>query len=173
MRFYRRSNVATLALGILAPFLLGASDFRVDFNERILAEHNRERKEMSVAPLQWDDELAAGAREWARYLSRTGRFEHSPDSPGQEPLGENIWGGTPAHYSPEQMVRLWIAEKKNYQPGVFPSNSRSGRVEDVSHYTQLIWRRTTRVGCALSGEGEEEILVCRYSSPGNVIGQPA
>ena len=35
----------------------------------------------------------------------------------------------------------------------------------------LVWRRTTHVGCALSAAGAEEILVCRYSSSGNVIGQ--
>jgi hypothetical protein len=171
MHFPRRSTLQKLLIVTLSPILLGSNGLRNNFDERILAAHNRERAQSSVPPLEWDDELAAGAAIWARHLSRTGKFEHSPDSPDQEPRGENIWGGTAGHYPAERMVHLWVAEKKFYKPGIFPQNSRSGRVEDVSHYTQLIWRRTARVGCALSAEGEEEILVCRYSSAGNVIGQ--
>ena len=166
-----RSNLRILILAALTPCLLGSLGPRTNFNERILAAQNQERSALSVPPLQWDDELARGAAEWADHLSRTSRFEHSPDPEGVEPLGENIWGGTPDYYPPESMVALWIAEKKHYQSGVFPSNSRTGKVEDVSHYTQLIWRRTTRVGCAISDSGREEVLVCRYSSAGNVVGQ--
>jgi hypothetical protein len=171
MHHLRRSTRRLFLLVAMTPFMIGSLGQRTNFDDRVLAAHNRERAQLSVPPLAWDEELAKGAAHWARHLSRTGRFEHSPDSPGAEPQGENIWGGTPKRYVPENMVGLWIAEKKHYKPGVFPANSRSGRVEDVSHYTQLIWRRTNRVGCAISGEGAEEVLVCRYSTAGNVIGQ--
>jgi hypothetical protein len=70
------------------------------------------------------------------------------------------------------MVGRWIAEKAHFKPGTFPNNSRSGRVEDVSHYTQLIWRKTTHVGCAASSVGHEEVLVCHYRTAGNIRGQP-
>lgn len=69
------------------------------------------------------------------------------------------------------MVELWIAEKAFYVPGVFPANSRSGRVQDVGHYTQLIWKDTTHVGCGIGRGRQEEILVCRYHRPGNIIGR--
>ena len=170
MRVTRHSSLRIILLLAATPFVVGSIGPRTNFNDRILAAHNRERAEMSVPPLEWDDKLATNAADWAGHLSRTGRFEHSPDAPGQEVEGENIWGGTPGYYLPENMIRLWIAEKKNFQPGVFPSNSRSGAVEDVSHYTQLVWRKTSRVGCAVNADGKEEILVCRYSSPGNVVG---
>jgi hypothetical protein len=51
--------------------------------------------------------------------------------------------------------------------------STSGQWEDVGHYTQVIWRDTTQVGCALVtvASGEDEILVCRYLDGGNVTGQ--
>jgi len=161
-------------LGLLlaaAPLLIGGLGPRTNFNERLLAAQNRERAVVAVPPLAWDDRLAEGAAQWARHLSRTGRFEHSPDHPGTEPQGENIWGGTPGYYLPENMVGLWAAEKKAFKPGIFPDNSRTRRVEDVSHYTQMIWRRTTHVGCATSVAGREEIMVCRYRTAGNVIGQ--
>ena len=69
------------------------------------------------------------------------------------------------------MVGLWVAEKSDYRPGVFPNNSRSGDVEKVGHYTQVIWRTSHRVGCATALGREEEFLVCRYSDAGNVMGQ--
>jgi hypothetical protein len=69
------------------------------------------------------------------------------------------------------MVGLWVAEKKDYRPGVFPNNSRSGDVENVGHYTQLIWRGSGQVGCATAVGRSEEFLVCRYSQAGNVYGE--
>jgi hypothetical protein len=69
------------------------------------------------------------------------------------------------------MDAMWIDEKSHYKPGIFPDNSRTGDLEDVGHYTQLMWRDTGRVGCAKSDNGENEVLVCRYAAAGNVIGE--
>jgi len=171
MVLFKRSHLRLLAMLAATPLLVGSLGPRTNFNERLLAAQNRERAQLAVPLLQRDDELARGAADWAQHLSRSGRFEHSPDAPGAEPQGENIWGGTPGYYMPENMVALWVAEKRDFQPGTFPANSRTGKVEDVSHYTQLIWRRTTHVGCATNFSGREEILVCRYSTAGNVVGQ--
>lgn len=160
-----------LLLAMASPLLIGSSGMRTSFDERLLATHNRERSMLGVPPLAWDTDLAKGALAWATHLSRTGKFEHSPDDASVEPEGENIWGGTPRAYMPEQMVGLWIAEKKYFKPGTFPNNSRSGRVADVGHYTQVIWRGTTHVGCGISAAGSDEIMVCRYRTAGNTYGQ--
>jgi cysteine-rich secretory family protein len=69
------------------------------------------------------------------------------------------------------MVRLWASEKRDYRPGIFPANSRSGDVENVGHYTQMIWRQSRQVGCATAVGRHEEFLVCRYSAAGNVYGE--
>jgi hypothetical protein len=37
----------------------------------------------------------------------------------------------------------------------------------------MVWRTTTQVGCATARTADEEVLVCRYSPPGNWIGQTA
>jgi len=151
-------------------FSTGATGYRTNFDARILDAQNRERAVAGVPALRWSDDLAVGAKQWADHLARTGGFYHSPDPPGQELLGENIWGGSPGAYTPEAMVGLWASEKRNFKYDVFPRTSRTGDVSDVSHYTQLVWRATGEVGCALSRGASEEILVCRYRNPGNVMG---
>jgi len=160
-----------LALVLCSPLMLGATVQRVDFNSRLLAAHNVERASLGVPALGWDPRLAADARIWAEELAATGRFEHSADEPGQPLQGENLWAGTPRAFSPEAMVALWRAERTDYRPGIFPNNSRSGDVEKVGHYTQLIWRNSRRVGCASAVGRNEEFLVCRYSEAGNITGQ--
>ena len=163
--------IGAIVIAATAGFMLsGAQGRTTNLNDRILAAHNRERSGLGVASLEWDVDLATGAQEWAEHLSRTGRFHHSPD-PGTSPEGENIWGGTPDSFTPEAMVGLWTAEKRHFKQGTFPENSATGNAADVGHYTQLIWRDTRRVGCGLSGAGSREILVCRYSAPGNIIGR--
>lgn len=157
-----------LAVMVTLP---GMADRLVNFEERVVAAHNRERAALGVPALKWDANLAVGAQEWAEHLAATGKFEHSPNVPNRPREGENIWGGTKGAYLPESMVDLWAAEKIHFMGGVFPRNSRSGRVQDVSHYTQLIWKETTHVGCGLAKGAHEEILVCRYRQPGNIIGQ--
>ena len=66
---------------------------------------------------------------------------------------------------------MWIEEKKDYRPGIFPANSRTGKFEDIGHYTQLMWRATGKVGCALANGRPYEVLVCRYREAGNVEGE--
>ena len=166
-------NRSFLAFALLlgSPVLMGATAVRSDFNQRVLAAQNSERAIAGVPSLAWSDTLSADAKVWADRLAATGRFEHSPDEAGQAPQGENLWAGTPRAFSPEAMVGLWIAEKRDYRPGIFPNNSRSGDVENVGHYTQVIWRNTRQVGCATALGKNEEGLVCRYSEAGNVYGE--
>lgn len=162
-------KIAFLALA--ATLLTGAQPRLGAINDRLLESHNRERALAGVPALRWNGGLAQRAQAWADHLAATGRFEHSPNLPGRPLEGENIWGGTSGAFRPESMVELWIAEKEYFIPGVFPRNSSTGRPQDVSHYTQLIWGRSAEVGCGLAQGVDEEILVCRYSEPGNVRGR--
>jgi hypothetical protein len=164
-------KIVPIALLLCSPLLIGGTATRADFNQRLLSAQNAERTAIGVPPLRWNQQLAADARVWADEMAATGRFEHSPDEPGEEPQGENLWAGTPRAFAPEAMVHLWVSEKRDYRPGVFPNNSRSGDVEHVGHYTQLIWRSSRQVGCATAVGRNEEFLVCRYSQAGNVYGE--
>jgi hypothetical protein len=135
--------------------------------------HNAARLAVGTTPLAWDATLADHARAYAAVLARTGKFQHAeqPMGPGRE--GENLFTGTAGAYSYAEMVGLWVAEKRYFTNQPMPGISTTGRWEDVGHYTQVVWRGTTRVGCALATGGGQDYLVCRYTPPGNVIGLKA
>jgi len=136
---------------------------------RLLAIHNRERTATGARPLVWDAALAAAAASYGRSLGPLGKLAHSPQAsrPGQ---GENLWMGTRDAYALEEMAESWAAEKSLFRPGMFPTVSTSRNWSDVGHYTQMIWKGTTRVGCAVHKSRQWDFLVCRYSPPGNVVG---
>ncbi|MBR8837151.1 MAG: hypothetical protein DSM106950_24885 [Stigonema ocellatum SAG 48.90 = DSM 106950] len=136
--------------------------------QEIVAAHNKYRAEVGVPPIEWSDELASQAQEWANYLSANHLFEHS----GAKGEGENIWMGTSRAYSFTQMIDSFGSEKQHFIKGVFPNVSNTGNWADVGHYTQVVWRNTTQVGCAgVDGSDGNYRLVCRYSPPGNFLGQ--
>ena len=47
-----------------------------DFASMILAGHNRERAALGVAPLVWNNEMAARAQDWVNYNLAHGTFTH-------------------------------------------------------------------------------------------------
>jgi hypothetical protein len=148
----------------------GAPSSDNGFDERILAVHNQEREQLGLQPLNWNTNLAQAAQRWADYLATTGRFEHAPEDPAA-PEGENLWAGTKGRFPPEAMVGAWTREKRFFHSGTFPDNSVTGNWEDVGHYTQVIWRKTTEIGCAQAESQQEDILVCRYNNAGNYVGE--
>jgi uncharacterized protein YkwD len=138
---------------------------------RVLRAHNAERARVGSAPLIWDEGLEREARAWAEHLLDTSSFAHDPSPHGH---GENLWTGWGGRtWTPEEMVGEWIAEKAQYRHGTFPAVSRTGDWTVVGHYTQLIWSRTTHVGCAVVSRGDRSVLACRYSPPGNIDGMRA
>ena len=136
----------------------------------IQSVHNRERAAVGVAPLNWSSELEAHAGIWATHLAALGSLQHSNSSqrPGE---GENLWMGSAGDFDPEQMAQAWADEKKDFVAGVFPNVSRTGDWFAVGHYTQMISRRSTKIGCAIAHGTKWDVLVCRYSPSGNVIGK--
>lgn len=136
------------------------------FARVMLDAHNRERAAVGVAPLLWDPALANAARAYARQMAASGRFAHDPANRGQ---GENLWMGTRGAFSAERMVSDWASEKRMFRAGLFPAVSSTRNWADVGHYTQMVWRETTKVGCALESSRSHDYLVCRYGPGGNVM----
>lgn len=169
------ARAAGLALCITASLAIAApaaaqSQFAAQFPARILAAHNAERALVGAPPLAWDNDLGNAAAAYAQQLAITNVFQHS-DRKARRGIGENLWMGTHGAFSVEHMIRSWSSEKRFFQVGYFPNNSRTGNWIDVGHYTQLIWPGTQRVGCALASNARVDYLVCRYASAGNIDGK--
>jgi hypothetical protein len=129
------------------------------------AAHNRWRRTVGVRPLEWSETVAASARRWATTLARQGcAMEHS-----RLGYGENLAWFQNQSPSPAQVVDLWASERKDYDHD--RRRCRPGAV--CGHYTQILDQRSRWVGCARVACGRgEEIWVCQYDPPGNVVGVP-
>lgn len=153
----------------MAPAPRGEARLR----DAMLTAHNAARAAVNVPPLTWDEGLARDAAAYAADLARRGAFEHSKQPAGPTAQGENLWTGTRGAYRYDEMAGHWVAERRNYLNRPIPNISTTGRFVEAGHYAQIIWSRTTRVGCALASNARDDMLVCRYSPAGNVYGQTA
>ena len=164
-------GAALIAISINGCAEARAASIAGQFPQRILSVHNALRSQVGVPPLSWDPALGQQASTYAMQLALTNSFHHSNRNARQD-TGENLWMGTRGAYTYEAMVGAWSSERRNFVPGVFPAVSRSGNWQDVGHYTQMVWRATTRLGCALASNATTDFLVCRYASAGNIAGRP-
>jgi len=139
--------------------------------QAMLDGHRAARAEVGLPPLVWDDRLAASALAYAQEMARTGRFQHAEQPMGPTRQGENLWTGTRGAYRYDEMMGHWVAEKRDFVNLPIPQASRTGQFGDVAHYTQIIWARSTAVGCAMASNRRDDFLVCRYSPTGNVVGE--
>jgi pathogenesis-related protein 1 len=128
--------------------------------QQLLDGHNAVRTRVGVPPLRWSDSLAQAAQDWADYLAATRTFFHSPDNQD----GENLYAISGGTASPDDVVSAWAQEASGY------TISRDTCSGVCGHYTQIVWRDTREVGCAVATDTQREVWVCEYYPPGNIVG---
>ena len=136
----------------------------------VLSAHNRARSQFGVAPVSWSRQLAAEAQVHAQYMAASGNYGHDRTPGRRKKSGENLWRGQRGLFSYDVMVGVMVDEARNFRPGAFPANSRTGNWSDVAHYTQIVWPTTTEIGCSLASSPTTDYLVCRYAPTGNKDG---
>jgi len=149
---------------------LGAHNtLRQQLNSGLLS--NSPSPEVPVDILQWDNNLEQVAQDHANLCV----FEHNANRLAQyqalggleTSVGENMALSMVA-FDEQQFFDLWASEES-----VFVYEPIDGTNYSVfGHYTQLIWRNTTHIGCGRSGDcGSYYMAVCNYAPSGNFIGQ--
>ncbi len=148
----------------------------------MIAAHNRWRSQAGVAGLTWSPRLEKKAIAWANELKQHNgcRMRHSGP-------GENLYWASPLEIrtstdgrnwqvsrqaqevDADHVVNSWGSEKQWYS---YAGNScRAPAGKSCGHYTQLVWRGTSEVGCGKAVcPGYSQVWVCEYSPPGNIIG---
>lgn len=132
--------------------------------DTFLDAHNVVRARHGAAPLTWSFELAIKASVWADLCM----MKHSDGLLMSEPYGEHIVAGT-GDFPIRAAVSTFLGDKDQYSPNKPVYN----------HWTQVVWKSTTELGCAISscrnaienGRDRETMYVCLYNPAGNVIGQ--
>ncbi|EPE29114.1 PR-1-like protein [Glarea lozoyensis ATCC 20868] len=121
------------------------------FQQDVLAAHNFYRRQHNASALVWNDTSAKVAGSWVKGCA----FKHSNGA-----LGENLVAGPPNATS---AIDLWGQERQlfNFKSGGFSA--------ETGHFTQLVWKDTTSVGCAVKNcKGLGWYTVCEYWPRGNV-----
>ncbi|MCK5899005.1 MAG: DUF4214 domain-containing protein [Methylococcales bacterium] len=130
----------------------------------VLNYHNKVRADVKVKELTWSTEAAKHAQAWANTLaSNSCSFEHSKGSN----YGENLFKGTQGAYDMVDAAKSWEGEKQLYNGDAISNDN----FKEVGHYTQMVWSRTTGVGCATSTCNNQITVVCNYTPQGNIIGE--
>ncbi|KAJ1307611.1 hypothetical protein OPQ81_001706 [Rhizoctonia solani] len=123
-----------------------------------LTPHNNERARHGARALVWDNALASSAQAWANQC----QFRHSQS-------GQNLYAGS-GNPTAAAAIAWWNAESNNYNP----------RNPQPSHWTQVVWKGTTKLGCGMKQCPPGTVLdakyvanyyVCHYSPAGNIRGQ--
>jgi hypothetical protein len=157
-----------LAIAAMIVPATDAASFTAAQQNELLAAQNKYRSEVTEPPLKWSDSLAASAQRWAEHLAND---VHALKHSGAAAAGENLAMWTAGRASLTKLVDLWGAEKAYFIESTFPGVSRSGNWKTVAHYTQMIWRNTTDVGCGIATRGGVDYLVCQYAPQGNFMGE--
>ena len=140
-----------------------------------LRTHNCARKTVipapavPILPLHWSDALAETAQNYANQCV----WAHS----GTSGLGENLYASAPPSAVQSAAATSWASEAADYDY----ANNVCAPGEQCGHYTQMVWRNTTQVGCGITNCSTGSpfgasfpnwtIVVCNYTPPGNYVGQ--
>lgn len=133
-------------------------------------EHNARRRKyhsmygVDFKPLGWSNELADESTRYANELLQfccTSTLKHDETNIHH---GENLassCGTRPGAKSADEVVSRWVENEHQLE-----------NYREKLHYTQVLWRSTSLVGCGVAQRSMDDgrtcqMQVCRYHKPGN------
>ncbi|CAD0056673.1 unnamed protein product, partial [Aureobasidium pullulans] len=149
------------------------------YQQRVVDHHNVHRANHSAPALTWDTDLANTAAK----IAATCVYAHSMDVNGGG-YGQNIAAGVEANNVSAVITELFYNGEVGYFNNLYgQANPDMTNFEKWGHFSQLVWKGTTKVGCAtqycsggLANVGQyvsPHFTVCNYGSPGNYAGEYA
>ncbi|KAF2665575.1 PR-1-like protein [Microthyrium microscopicum] len=165
-------NSFVIVLSCLAHHILaGVPDINdQSFQDLNLSQNNNIRTQAQAQPVNWNGQLALVAKQVADKCV----FKHSGSG-----YGENLFMISNSESDPDygsltsSAYNAWISEMSNYDF----NNPEGSSLQQTGHFTQLVWKATTDIGCAWArcagtgGLAYNHMFVCEYSPAGNVAGE--
>lgn len=173
--YYNISNLSEFEASMLAASKGGKSDVvkkddKPDagnstaqvFRDNVLARHNFYRKKHSAPDLHWSAEIEKYAQQWADKLASENKMYHRQPNK----YGENIYWISGGDSNGIDAVDAWYSEIKQY------NFNKPGFSMATGHFTQVVWKGSTLIGCGKAKAKNGGIyVVCNYSAPGNYTGK--
>jgi hypothetical protein len=153
-----------------------------DLIDAFVVAHNQARSgplnpppSPALPPVSWDGVLADSVYNYAIGCQGTmGLLSHNDNRSadyqalgGSGYVGENIYGSSGNNATPADAMTLWMKEAPNYDYA-------SGAIGNAGHYTQVVWRASVRIGCAIvdcPALTYHNTVICDYAPGGNISGQ--
>jgi len=148
----------------------------------LLDIHNSIRSKHNLPSLKWSEKLANYSLEWANHLGRGNQCKMYHRG-GKPPYGENLYLSSAEVWRDQngrevdrrispvtivEVVKSWASEDKWYNY----AQNRCQPGKQCGHYTQIVWKETTEVGCAMKVcPDKSQTWVCSYNPPGNFVGE--
>ncbi|KAG1465082.1 hypothetical protein G6F56_004953 [Rhizopus delemar] len=157
MSFRALTLVLAVIAVVLCTFVQSTEALSQKTINTILRKHNTVRAKHHAPALKWNKKVAAYAQKWSNKCV----FEHSYGGYGENlGLGWANWG--------QLIIDGWYDEYKDY------NYSNPGFSDDAGHFTQVVWKNTTEIGCGVAtcdnlGKGAK-LYTCSYDHMGNIDG---
>jgi len=180
--FFYCSILITSGLCLIFTVISYAQNKKID-PSAIVKAHNISRSEVSSPNIVWSAKLETKAAQWAQTLKQKDcAIQHS--GPGEnlfwasgkkhatskDKNGNWIWQITPQDITEENVVNSWADEKQWYRHTT--NRCMAPRGQSCGHYTQVVWKNTRKVGCAMAiCDDKSQVWVCNYEPIGNIVGQ--
>ena len=147
------------------------------YADPILQQHNKHRANHTVDDISWDENLANIAAE----IASSCKYAHDTAAGGGG-YGQNIGAGAPDDEIDKMITNQMYNDEMMLYPG-YGAEPNLGNFERWGHFSQIVWKATTRVGChtqycpdGLEGVGSSVspyFTVCNYQPAGKPSTDPS
>ncbi|KAI5301650.1 hypothetical protein KEM56_001500 [Ascosphaera pollenicola] len=145
------------------------------YQQMILDSHNLHRANHSAPALQWSSDLESSAK----LLAETCVYGHNTHL-GSGGYGQNIGYGVSAEHVDRMITNMMYNDEEGFFEPYYGQANPGGDFEKYGHFTQMVWKDTTHIGCvtytcqSLQNSGSSQSLpytVCNFLPAGNVGGE--
>lgn len=146
------------------------------FQQAVVDHHNYHRANHSAPNIAWDQTLA----DTAMTIAKTCVYAHSMNVNGGG-YGQNIAAGEGASDISTTISDLFYNGEVNKFTQYGEANPDMSTFESWGHFSQIVWKDSTKVGCAtwkcssgltnFDSPSNPYFTVCNYSPPGNFGGE--